>query len=70
MASFALSAATVSLLVLNAEPSGPSAATAVGTETRSRIEACKDAATLDQWIARAAMASSAEEVIAASPEPE
>jgi PD-(D/E)XK nuclease family transposase len=38
---------------------------AVSSETRARIEACKDAATLDRWITRAATAGSAEEVIAA-----
>jgi predicted transposase/invertase (TIGR01784 family) len=32
---------------------------------RARIEACKDAATLDRWIARAATAASAEEVLSA-----
>jgi hypothetical protein len=38
----------------------------VSREARAHIEACKDAATLDQWIARAATAASAEEVIALS----
>ncbi len=32
-------------------------------KTREHIEACKDAATLDRWIVRAATATSAEEVI-------
>ena len=36
---------------------------AVDSETRARIAACTDPATLDQWIARAATAVSAEEVI-------
>ena len=39
----------------------------VSAEVRALIEACKDAATLDRWIARAATAASAEEVVAASP---
>ena len=34
----------------------------VGQEARARIEACKDAATLDRWIVRAATAASAEEI--------
>jgi PD-(D/E)XK nuclease family transposase len=34
----------------------------VGQEVRARIEACKDAATLDRWIIRAATASSAEDI--------
>ncbi|MGK3960214.1 Rpn family recombination-promoting nuclease/putative transposase [Sorangium sp. So ce118] len=37
---------------------------AVESETRARIAACTDAATLDRWIARAATAASAEEVVA------
>jgi predicted transposase/invertase (TIGR01784 family) len=37
---------------------------AVSAEIRARIEACGDPATLDQWIARAATAASAEDVIA------
>jgi hypothetical protein len=37
----------------------------VSDETRAHIEACVDAPTLDRWIARAATAASAEEVIAA-----
>ena len=37
----------------------------VSAEARACIEACKDAATLDRWITRAATAASAEEVIAA-----
>jgi predicted transposase/invertase (TIGR01784 family) len=36
---------------------------AVSEDVRARIEACDDAATLDRWIARAATAASAEEVI-------
>ena len=35
----------------------------VGNETRARIAACEDNATLDRWIARAAVSTSAEEVI-------
>jgi predicted transposase/invertase (TIGR01784 family) len=35
----------------------------VGAEARARIEACKEKATLDQWIVRAATASSVDEVI-------
>lgn len=38
---------------------------AVSDQTRIHIEACRDAATLDRWIARAVTAASAEEVIAA-----
>jgi hypothetical protein len=37
----------------------------VSPEARARIEACKDVSTLDQWILRAATASSTEEVIGA-----
>jgi len=36
----------------------------MGTETRAHIAACADVATLDRWITRAAVATSAEEVIA------
>jgi predicted transposase YdaD len=36
---------------------------AVDSETRARIAACTDAGTLDRWIARAATAASAMEVI-------
>jgi predicted transposase/invertase (TIGR01784 family) len=36
----------------------------VSAEARARIEGCKAAATLDRWIARAATAASAEEVLA------
>ncbi len=36
---------------------------AVGQEARARIEACKDAATLDRWIVRAVTAASAEEIV-------
>lgn len=36
----------------------------VSSEARARIEACKDEATLDRWIARAATAATADEVIA------
>ncbi len=35
---------------------------AVSDEVRARIEACKDAASLDRWIVRAATAASAEEI--------
>jgi hypothetical protein len=35
----------------------------VGHEVRARIEACKDAATLDRWIVRAVTAGSAEEIL-------
>jgi predicted transposase/invertase (TIGR01784 family) len=38
----------------------------VSPEVRAHVEACKDAATLDLWIARAATAASAEEVIASA----
>jgi len=38
----------------------------VDSETRGRIEACTDLTMLDRWIARAATASSAEEVVTAS----
>src|SRR5580704_3496772 len=41
----------------------------VSTEARARIEACKDMATLNQWIVRAATASSAEDVIATPESP-
>jgi hypothetical protein len=41
----------------------------VTNEARGHIEACKDAATLDRWIVRAAAATSIEEVIAAPAEP-
>ena len=41
---------------------------AVGSETRARIEACTDAATLDHWAVRAVTAASAEEVIASTPD--
>lgn len=34
----------------------------VSHEVRARIEACKDTASLDQWIVRAATAASAEEI--------
>ena len=37
---------------------------AVNAEVRARIETCKDVVTLDRWIARAATAGSAEEVLA------
>ena len=37
---------------------------AVSAETRARIEACTELATLDRWIARAATAASAEDVFA------
>ena len=41
----------------------------VSTEVRAQIEACDDPVTLDQWIARATTAASAEEIIApASPQ--
>ena len=40
----------------------------VSTEVRAQIEECKDPATLDRWIVRAATASSAEEVIFAPSE--
>jgi hypothetical protein len=36
----------------------------VGAEARGRIEACQDVATLDRWIARAATAALAEDVLA------
>jgi hypothetical protein len=36
----------------------------VSDRTRARIEACQDTPTLDRWIARAATATSAEEIIA------
>ncbi len=36
----------------------------VGADVRARIEACRDASTLDRWIVRAATATSAEEVVA------
>jgi hypothetical protein len=39
----------------------------VSDEVRAHIEACRDASTLGRWIARAATAASAEEVIAAPP---
>jgi hypothetical protein len=35
----------------------------VGHEVRARIEACKDGATLERWIARAVTANSAQEII-------
>jgi hypothetical protein len=35
----------------------------VGHEVRARMEACKDAATLDRWIVRAVTAASAEEIL-------
>jgi hypothetical protein len=34
----------------------------VSDDVRARIEACKDVATLDRWIVRAATAASAEEI--------
>jgi hypothetical protein len=37
---------------------------AVSEEVRARVEACKDAATLDRWLGRAATAASDEEVVA------
>ena len=40
----------------------------VSTEVRSDIEACKEVATLDRWIVRAATAASAKEVIAVTEE--
>jgi predicted transposase/invertase (TIGR01784 family) len=40
----------------------------VGTEARSRIDACKDNATLDRWSVRAITAGSLEEVFAATKE--
>ncbi len=40
---------------------------AVSDDARARIEACRDAATLALWIARAAAAASAEEVFGSSP---
>jgi hypothetical protein len=40
----------------------------VTAEARARIEACKDEATLDRWIARAAIAASAEDVLASPAE--
>ncbi|HSN98774.1 MAG TPA: Rpn family recombination-promoting nuclease/putative transposase [Candidatus Nanopelagicales bacterium] len=42
---------------------------AVSNEVRARIEACTNPTTLDKWIARAASAASAEEVIASDTEP-
>jgi len=36
----------------------------VSDDVRARIEACKDAATLDRWIVRAATAASADEILA------
>lgn len=39
----------------------------VSEEVRARIEACKDAETLNQWIARAVTATSADEVVASTP---
>ena len=42
---------------------------AVSDEVRARIEACTNLTTLGQWIARAASAASAEEVIASDTEP-
>jgi len=40
----------------------------VSTEARARIDACKDNATLERWIVRAATAGSVEEVLAATTE--
>jgi len=40
----------------------------ISIEARARIEACKDSATLDRWIVRAATAGSVEEVLAAATE--
>jgi hypothetical protein len=40
----------------------------VSAEARTRIEACREVATLDRWIVRAATASSVEEVIGAPAE--
>ena len=40
----------------------------VSADARALIEACKEAATLDRWIARATTAVSVEEVIAAAEE--
>ena len=37
---------------------------AVSNEIRARIEACKDAPTLDRWIVRAVTVTSAEDVVA------
>ena len=42
---------------------------AVSEEARTRIMACREASTLDRWIARAATAVSADEVIENAPEP-
>jgi hypothetical protein len=42
---------------------------AVDSETRARITACPDAALLDRWIARAATAATAQDVIAPPSEP-
>jgi hypothetical protein len=40
----------------------------VSTEARACIDACKDNATLERWIVRAATAGSVEEVLAATTE--
>ena len=40
----------------------------VDSDTRARIEACTDAALLNQWVVRAATAASAHDVIAPPPE--